>query len=137
HSPLGGRGMRMNDFHSQLTHGPLKLTLRLLPPFQLFFHAGGLARSIRGVFVQIDTARQPVALHPAPKTVQRRYRALMVVAISLDRFGGIVNVAHQNQLRASPFQPVVVRSIHLHHLTKAAPPRPPLPVWSGSALSVG
>src|SRR5262245_1216413 len=31
-TPLGGWRMRMNDFHSQLTHGPLKLTLRLFPP---------------------------------------------------------------------------------------------------------
>ena len=62
--------MGVDHVHSQLTHGPLKLALRLFPPVQLFFHAGCLGRAIGRVFVQIDTARNPVALDPAPNYLE-------------------------------------------------------------------
>src|SRR4030095_8318588 len=129
--------MGMDHFHSQLTHGPLKLALGLLPTLQLFLHGGRLGGSIGRVFVQIHTAGNPVALDPAPKTIQSRYRALMIIETCLDRAGGIVDITHQDQLGASPFQPVMMRSVQLYHLAKTAPPRPPLPMRSGFPLLVG
>jgi hypothetical protein len=127
----------MDHFHAQLTHRPLKLALGLFQPLQLFLHGGRLGGSIGGVFVQIHTAGNPVALDPAPKTIQSRHGTLMIIETRLDRAGRIIDVAHQNQLGASPFQPVMMRSVHLHHLSKATSPLAPLPMRSGFPLLIG
>ncbi len=39
---------------------------------------------------------------------------------------GIINVAHQHHLRTPTFQPIVLGTIHLHHLTTMSHPIPPL-----------
>ena len=129
HPPLGLGGVGRDQLDSQLAQRPPKLT-RGHDPGQLLVHRGWGRRLIGRMFVRVDGQRNPIPSHVAREAVQRRERPFIRVEPGKHSAARIVDVRHQHTTRPAPLEPVMVRTIYLHHLTTVCFAWPPPPVMT-------
>src|SRR3989339_2026798 len=101
--------------HLQFPQDLPKLRVPLLLAFQLIFHRQLFPRLIRRVLVCVHALRYSVFPYIPSKTVHRRKCPFVIVKPRIEPSRRIVDISHQHHPRTTPFQPIMVRPIHLHH----------------------
>src|SRR5574339_937259 len=77
------------------------------------------------MFVRVDRHGQAVLLHITLETVERGPGPFILIKPGKDPTAGIVDVGHQDTLRAAPLEPIMMGAIELHKFPHVSPPRPP------------
>jgi hypothetical protein len=121
-----------NDSDREFIQSPLKLALTPPQAQELLFQAGLGRGAIRGMTIHIDRLREAVAAGVVKKTFHRGEGAFVIVETGEDPAGSVIDVTHKNELRPSPFEPIVVGPVHLDHFSQTRFPLPPLAVSPGS-----
>ncbi|OQB94558.1 MAG: hypothetical protein BWX84_00157 [Verrucomicrobia bacterium ADurb.Bin118] len=127
HPPFGLRTVGQDQLHPQFFHRPPKLGLGPFPG-DLLGNAAHSFTPIDAVPVHIQALGQPIPSGPAFQHVVAGVCRLGFKELGPHPVGGIIHHHHQHARRPSSLEPVVVRTVQLHHRPKAGFTLPPLPV---------